>query len=582
MAGLDSNPQPIPFADHLRAVAFLRGRLFVNSLRRKGGVGELIGQILTYPALVVLALFPIAGAGFGAFAAVHFGKPQFLSFVYGGIFVLWVVISINLAPPGLAFDPESLIRFPLSFSRYLVIRLFLGLLSASTVVGSLALCAAALGIGVADSSLFLPALFGGFALALANMLMTRMIFAWVDRWLSTRRAREVFTGLIFLFAIGMQYLNITFNGLGNHGNHAERAAQQAAKIASAKHLYHAILPLTAWLPPGLAAQTVTRTLQHQPLMALLALVGLLAYAALFLAVFAWRTETEFRGESLSDSISPAQRKPVERVARAKLAPVPVAPLNASPVPRGGAFGWTDFGLPGTVAAVLTKEFTYIRRNTAMFFGLFAPLILVILFVGKVPALRSTGFAFPGGVAYALLGVAAMAYNSFGLDQAGIQLYFLAPVRFRSIVLAKNMLTFAIVAAQVTLIYAVVFFSASAPSLTITAVTVLWVVFAIVANTTLGNYRSLVAPKKMEPGKLARKQASQLSAFMSVFLMFTAIGIVVGLYAVGHFLHMHWIPVGSLLVLASCAIFGYIKMLDATDRIAIAHRETLIEELCKAS
>lgn len=412
--------------------------------------------------------------------------------------------------------------------------------------------------------------------------MTRMIFAWVDRWLSTRRAREVFTGLIFVFAIGMQYLNITFNGLGSRGNHAERAAQQAAKVTAALRVYHALRPLTAWLPPGLATQTVTRTLGHQLPFALLALVGLLAYAAVFLAIFAWRTETEFRGESLSDSIAPAPQKPSGKSAKrqAALSPAAIAPLEASP--SRSPLGWSNFGLSGPVAAVLEKEFISIRRNTTMFFGLFAPLILVILFVGKIPALRSTGLAFPGGVAYSLLGLAAIAYNCFGLDQAGIQFYFLAPVRFRSIVLAKNMLMFGIVAVQVALIYAVVYFAASAPSLTITAITVLWVVFAIAANTMVGNYRSLVAPKKMDPGKLARKQASQLSALMSVGIMFTAIGIAVGLSALGKFLHMPWIPIGVLLVLATTALFGYVKMLDATDRIAIAHRETLIEELCKAS
>ena len=51
----------------------------------------------------------------------------------------------------------------------------------------------------------------GILFALVNIFFTRMVFSWIDRWLSTRRAREIFTGMIFVVSFGIQYINFTFN-----------------------------------------------------------------------------------------------------------------------------------------------------------------------------------------------------------------------------------------------------------------------------------------------------------------------------------------------------------------------------------
>jgi len=48
----------------------------------------------------------------------------------------------------------------------------------------------------------------------------------------------------------------------------------------------------------------------------------------------------------------------------------------------------------------------------------------------------------------------MIYNSLGGDGAGTQFYFIAPLRFRDVMLAKNLLTFIIFCIEVVVIYAV--------------------------------------------------------------------------------------------------------------------------------
>ena len=184
MAGLEPGSSRIPAGQQFAAVAWLRWRLFVNGFRRKGGKGELVARIVVFPVAALFVIGPVVGASFGAYAAVSNGHLEYLTGIFWGIFLLQIIVSINISPPGLSFDPESLIRYPLSFPRYLTIRLFLGLLSASTVVGTFALIAAAAGTTVARPDLWLSAFGAAVALALCNMLFIRMLFAWIDRWLS--------------------------------------------------------------------------------------------------------------------------------------------------------------------------------------------------------------------------------------------------------------------------------------------------------------------------------------------------------------------------------------------------------------
>lgn len=107
-------------------------------------------------------------------------------------------------------------------------------------------------------------------------------------------------------------------------------------------------------------------------------------------------------------------------------------------------------------------------------------------------------------------------------------------------------------------------------------------FATFANVTIGNMRSLTSPKKMDPSKLARKQASQMSALISIGFMLIAAGIGAGLYLLGKALELPWLPIPALLALAAGAIALYAAGLNRVDAMAYTHREIILEELCKAS
>jgi ABC-2 type transport system permease protein len=561
MARLDS----IPVSNQFAAVAWLRWRLFANGFRRKGGTGETVARIIVFPVAALFVIGPVVGATIGAYASVSQGHLEYLAGVFWGIFVIQILVSINISQPGLSFDPESLIRYPLSFPRYLTIRLFLGLLSVSTIVGTCALLGAATGATIARHSLAPFAYAAALALALCNMLFVRMVFAWVDRWLSTRRARELFTVLIFVFSIGIQYVNVTINNVG----HRYSPAQQRARYEAMLHNYQRIEPYLHHLPPGLAGTSILSGSLAQSPAALTRLAGVLAYAALFLAVFAWRMQREYRGENLSEAANSPVQAPATRVSAVHA----VAPASAS---HGTSY------LSPVVAACLEKEWIYVRRNPAQFYGLIAPLAMVFLFASRLGSFARTGLIFPSAVAYSVLGIAALAYNVLGLDASGVQFYFMAPIQIRSVILAKNLFGFSITVLQLVLVYLVLTFTIGSPPFLITISTICWVVFACLVNATVGNMRSITAPKKIDPAKISRKQASQLSALMCIGIMLAVAGLGAGLIGLSKFVGRDWLPIPFLLAFALGALALYIAGLNRIDSIALNHRETLVEELSKTS
>src|SRR6267154_907931 len=101
------------------ALAKLRWCIFRNAFRRKGGGGELAARIILFPILGVVALGPIIGSGFGAYFLVSSGRIAMLPILTWALFALWMLVVLNISSAGLSFDINTIIRFPLSFPRYL-------------------------------------------------------------------------------------------------------------------------------------------------------------------------------------------------------------------------------------------------------------------------------------------------------------------------------------------------------------------------------------------------------------------------------------------------------------------------------
>jgi ABC-2 type transport system permease protein len=546
------------------ALAQLRWCIFCNAFRRKGGVGELIARIFFFPILGIVAVGPIVGAGFAGYYLVLSNKLTLLPALTWAIFALWQLVVLNISPPSLSFDVNTIIRFPISFPRYLTARLFFGLLSASNVIGTLALIAADIGMAIARPSLIPWATPLLAVYALSNIFFTRMVLSWVDRWLSTRRAREILTAFILFTSLGFQYINLNYNPAFQNNLHHANHLPFLLKI------FHHVEPLAALLPPGLTATSIANFAEGRFPHAFAALVGLVAFSSLFLAVYSLRMHREFRGESLSEVTKQPQT--------VRLSNTPAAILHPSSSPLASA---NTFGLSPAIAACLQKEFLYLRRNTNQLYGFIAPIFMVFLFANRIGTSGRFGsFVFPAAVAYSVLGVSILSYNCLGMDGPGIQFYFLSPTRLRDVFLAKNIIGFLLSFIELVLIFIVISLTAHPPSLLISLGTFCWLLFAIFTNGTVGNLRSLAAPKKIDLSKISRKQTSQLSALIAVGIVSACFAIGYGGVLLANAFNLPWLMVPFFLVLAVAAFLFYLNVLNRIDTIALNHREELAEELCK--
>jgi ABC-2 type transport system permease protein len=554
------------------ALAQLRWCIFRNAFRRKGGAGELVARIFIFPLIGVIAIGPIIGSGYGAFFLVSSGRIATLPILTWAISALWLLVLLNISPPGLSFDINTIIRFPISFPRYLTARLVFGLLSASNVIGTLALIAADIGITIARPSLgpwatLLLAIF-----ALTNIFFTRMMLVWVERWLSTRRSREILTAFILFASLGFQYINLNFNP-GLQGSHHHTSSHLPLFLS----IFHHIKPIAAFLPPGFAASSIVSFSESRLLPAIASLLALIAFGALFFSVYAWRMHREFRGENLSETTQSNQPAPLRNSSTQSARPAVVPSALPATTTRTKIFG-----LNTTVIACLQKEFIYLRRNINQLYGFIAPLFMVFLFAGRMSASGRLGeLVFPIAIAYAVLGITTLSYNALGMDGTGVQFYLLSPIRMRDVFLAKNLIIFLLTFVELLLILAVVMVVAHAPSVVIALSTVAWLLFATLLNGAIGNLRSVIAPRKVDLMKASRKQISQLSALLAVLMIIACAALGAGVFFLCNHLGHLWLMVPILLTLAILAFIAYVTVLNRLDSLILDHRESLAEELCKA-
>jgi ABC-2 type transport system permease protein len=168
-----------------------------------------------------------------------------------------------------------------------------------------------------------------------------------------------------------------------------------------------------------------------------------------------------------------------------------------------------------------------------------------------------------------------------MDGSGVQFYFLSPTRLRDVFLAKNLMGFLLSFVELVVIFAVISFIAHPPALIITLATVCWLLFTTFINGAVGNLRSLMAPKKIDPTKVSRKQASQLSILISLGVVLGCLGIGYTVIVIAGTLDRSWLMVPIFLALALIAFVVYLRVLNRLDAMALDHREDLAEELCKA-
>jgi len=577
MAGLGAGlcGGPLPYLtgarlarQQLRTLTWLRWRIFVNTLRGKGATGELIAKIISYPILGLMVIGPSLGCGFGAWIIIRQGNDQYLAFLLWGIFLLWQFVGVSTSTTGPSFDLSSLTRFPMRYRDYFLMRLTFGLLDPPNLMGSGCLAGMTVGIGIAEPALTPWVAVVALVYATGNVFFSRMVYSWLERWLAQRKTRELVTVVILLASLGFQVVAQSMHRLGRHGHIAQFSPQTQS-------ILHALYVVNWFLPPGIASKSIEFLHAGTPLYALAALGALGAYAVFFLVILNRRLRAQFLGENLSEA--PAQSTPVKRVRLVR---------TAAASDSGAAF--TLFS--PAVTAVLQKEFRYLIRSGPKLYSLILPVFMVFIFSSRNSGMAFIGvghgsreaFVFTYGCLYLQLLLVAMVYNSLGADASGVQFYFMAPMRFRDVLLAKNLLAFGILIVEIVLIYVAAYTLAQPPTLDLAAATVAGTLFTFILGMSIGNVRSIVSPSVIDPTKMRRQAVSGFNGLISL-LVTTACGALGALLLAGSkfFSGDYWLAALVLLVLAAAAGLAYFLVYQDLDRVAANNQETLTGKLAKA-
>jgi ABC-2 type transport system permease protein len=547
MSGLQARAQ-------LQAIAQVRWEIFLHSLRTTKGTLELFSRILITAVMTAGGLGGAFGLGVGAWYFVSQGEPEFLAALLWPVFMFWQFFPVMATAFNETLDTSNLLRFPLNYRSYVLVRLVYGALDPATLLGSLWLTGIAIGVGIAQPRLFLSTVVVLAIFGLFNILLTQMVFAWVERWLAQRRTREIFAVIFFLFMISFQLIGPLMSRL------RPRSASSLIRVSGEVNTVQRLLP------PGLSAHSIASTANGRWSASLLSLAFVAVYGAVILRILSVRLRAQYRGENLSEVTKDALAK------------------NGD---KGVRVGWNVRGVSAPIMAVFEKESHYLSRSGPMLLTFVTPIIMLVVFgigqgrPGGGFLQRSPDLGFPIGAAYTLLLLTNLIYNNFGADGGGIQFFLVSPARFRQIVLGKNLTHLAVLVLEMAVVWIGVSLLFRRPSFAVTMATIAGMLFAAPLNLAVGNLMSLYSPKRIEFGTFGRQRASQLTVLISFGVQLVVFAFGATVFGLAKYYGDIWIAAGLFVILAAVSITAYTLILGRVDALAQQRREVLASELCKA-
>jgi ABC-2 type transport system permease protein len=557
-------------SQQLWLVAGLRWKIFRNGLRAQTEKMHLVGAILLGLIFVVMVLGLATGICFGSYeiasaprTPASTGQWIFLTAILWGIFMFWQFVPVLASQTNPGFDGRNLLRFPLRFSAFLLMSIAYGLADPFALAGILFHVAMGVGVSIARPDI---ALWAALALAtsvLMNLLFNRMLFAWLERILAKRRTREVLGALFILCMISLNFTSVAL----------QRWQKPLKKVVTESAV--------VWknLPPSEAGAALSQALAGDSPAALEAVGVLALYTAAFAGLFAIRAHAQYTGEDLGESAAPVAAPRKRLTVRAA-------------VPEAAASAGEVCGLvSGPVAAIFWKEARYLVRNSMQFMNVFLPLLFIIFFNFTLsrpshsgrPSLGgkfSSDLVYPAAVAYVCLVIfQSMCPNNLAYEGRGVERYFLSPIKFRSVMLGKNLFHSSLLVMDTLLVLALVMVLGHPPKLLVLLATWAALPFAALVQFSVGNFLSLQYPRRFEFGA-RRQRPSGLTMMISLSLFATVMGVLAGVAAICLWLAGLWLLPIVYLGLGAAAFFAYRATLDDASIRAVEQREAIIEQLAK--
>jgi ABC-2 type transport system permease protein len=551
-----------PFSEHARAqygaLAAMRWSMFRNSVRSTKGAIELGARTVSTLVFCLMGLGLAFGLGVGAFFTVRKSQWLILALLFWAVLLIWQVVPITLAAFQQQFDMASLLRFPLSFPMFYTLNLIFGLIDVSTIMGGFCCMGVWVGITVAKPELSGWAALMLLVFGLFNVLLVRAIFAWIDRWLAQRRTREIVTAIFLVAVLCLQFLNPAFGMVKYRSPNSPQArATRMKRQAEFGPWIDRATAVQNWLPPGLAARVVSGAAEGSPAAGLPLLALLALYAAAPGLALGSRLHAEFRGENLGEA--PSRKQAQTR----------------------GSSGWRLDG-SGPIAAVIEKEIRTLMRAMPLLYALGAPLLMVFIFAGVFHSRGGARFQWVllVSLAYAILGFTQLLYNNLGTEGTGIQVLFLSPTPFRTVILAKNLFHSALFALDAVLVTILASLRYGFPSAIILAATWAWLLFALPMHLAAGNLFSMWMPYRINLGRIGRQKGAQANALLSMVVQVGVLGVGAGVLFLCSLYAKLWLAIPVFVLMGAIAVVVWLRVLAHVDEIAYRQREDLVAELVR--
>ena len=200
--------------------------MFLNRLRSRRGKMELFSRSIVTLAFALGGLGGFTLAAGSAWYFVSQDQAEYLAILLWPVFLFWQIFP--LMSTAFANNPDSaeLLRFPLTYRSYFLIRLAYGYFDPASALGTLGLFGILLGVTFARPVLFPWTLLVLLTFALFNLILMQTVFAWLERWLAQRRTREIMGVLFILVMLSFQLIGPAVEHFGK-GPHPElgRAAR---------------------------------------------------------------------------------------------------------------------------------------------------------------------------------------------------------------------------------------------------------------------------------------------------------------------------------------------------------------------
>jgi ABC-2 type transport system permease protein len=549
----------------LKLVAGLRWDLLKNSLLNKNSRWDLIGIVIAGVVSGALVIGLCVAFYVGTYFFLTQGHASWMALLFWAIFLWWQIFPVLVAGFGANFEFEKLLRFPLSLKAFYLLGLGYGFADFAAVssvcwIGSMLLAATIARISAVPVLLAVCLLF-----LLLNVTLERLVGSWLEKLLAKRRARELFIGIFLLAMVSMNFL--------------PPFLQRYRKSSEPQFLY--FLPYLWWTPGSLAGNAIPAAGSYGSQATLIGLVGLCVWLISLSTLLWFRFKAQYLGEKISESSTPEKQR--KKVRLGEIAVV------AGQKPNIPARGWTSLlYLSPQISGVMAKEFRYLTRNGFAFIAFLLPPIMVGVFSFQFAETNSPlkehaispEIFFPAVMGYLVLMLLFPAYNSFSFEGKGMQTYFMAPIRFRDILLGKNLLLLSLISLELIISLTLMVWRIGWPTMPSFFATIGAAVFAVTGQLTIANWSSLSFPKKMEIGKFKGQRNNGVAVWTAFGVQILVGGIAAIVLLAGPWFGNPWFPTAAFVGLTIATLGGYVASLDSLDRLAEKKKELLINTLCK--